>query len=355
MDGRAMNVVLLAPWFRTLAQLHGAELVKHGHDVRVVTTDAHMQASYGLVDEVVVPARLRSPAVVLGARTAWRFAGSPRPDVAVVDETWDPRFLAAARRAERVVVAVHDAVPHDDAQRKAGWQQRLMARTRRGAAEFVCFGDSVAAELAVLGRPVTQLPLTSELPDADAPQPRPAEERRDFVLLGRMHPYKNLEIVLAAWRRHVASGDYAGDRLVVWGTGAVPDIADGSVVVRRAGFDLVGAARELAAFKGSISAYRAASQSGVQVLSMQCGVASIVTRRGALVATQPPELRTRAVDPDDVGGLAAELGRLADPVTAARDGSLSRVWYDARHAQGEVGRRFSALVDRSADVRVTAS
>lgn len=347
-----MNVVLLAPWFRTLAQLHGAELAKHGHDVRVVTTDAHMQASYQLVDEVTVSARLRSAAGVRGAVDVWRSAGTP--DVALLDETWDPRFLAAARRARRVIVAVHDAAPHDEAQRKAGWQQRLMARTRNRAAEFVCFGQSVAAELAPLGRPVTRLPLTSELPDSDAPEPRPASERRDFVLLGRMHPYKNLDVVLAAWRRHVASSDYAGDRLVVWGTGAIPDITDESVVVRREGFDLVTAARELGGFKGSLSVYRAASQSGVQVLSMQCGVASLVTRRGALVETQPPELRARAVDPDDVEGIAAELGRLADPVTAARDGSLSRVWYDARHAQGVVGRRLSALVDGTdaAQVRV---
>jgi hypothetical protein len=349
-----MNVVLLAPWFRTLAQLHGAELAKSGHDVRVLTTDAHMQASYRLVDEVVVPARLRSVDGARGAMTLWRATGAPQPDVALLDETWDPRFLAAARRAERVIVAVHDARPHDDAQRKAGWQQRLMGRTRGAAAEFVCFGDSVAAELAPLGRPVTQLPLTSELPDDLAPAPQPAEARRDFVLLGRMHPYKNLRAVLRAWRLHQTSSDYAGDRLVVWGTGDLPDIDDSTVVVRREGFDLVGAARELATFKGSISAYTAASQSGVQVLSMQCGVASIVSRRGALVATQPPELRDRAVEPDDVQGIAAELGRLAHPVTAARDGSLSRAWYDARHAQGEVGRRLTALVDRSVDVPVAA-
>jgi glycosyltransferase involved in cell wall biosynthesis len=347
-----MNVVLLAPWFRTLAQLHGAELVKHGHDVRVVTTDAHMQASYQLVGEVVVPARLRSAAGVRGAVSAWQ--GTGRPDVAVLDETWDPRFLSAARRARRVIVAVHDAAPHDEAQRKAGWQARLMARTRHRAAEFVCFGDSVAAELSLLGRPVTQLPLTSELPDTAAPEPRAAADRRDFVLLGRMHPYKNLDVVLAAWRRHVASGDYAGDRLVIWGTGAIPDITDDSVVIRPEGFDLVTAARELGRFKASLSAYRAASQSGVQVLSMQCGVAAIVTRRGALADTQPPELRAHAVEPDDVEGIAAELGRLADPVTAARDGSLSRVWYDAQHAQGVVGRRLSALVDGpdAAPVRV---
>ena len=349
-----MNVVLLAPWFRTLAQLHGAELAKTGHDVRVLTTDAHMQASYRLVDEVVVPARLRSIAGVRGALELRRVLRETQPDVALLDETWDPRFLAAARHAGRVIVAVHDANPHDEAQRKAGWQQRLMVHTRNTASELVCFGDSVAAELALLGRPVTQLPLTSELPDGMAPELRSAEARRDFVLLGRMHPYKNLDVVLAAWRRHVASSDYAGDRLVVWGTGDIPDIEDSTVVVRREGFDLVGAAHELATYKGSISAYAAASQSGVQVLSMQCGVAAIVTRRGALVATQPPELRDRAVEPNDVAGIAAELGRLADPVTAARDGSLSQSWYDARHAQGVVGRRLTALVDRSLDVPVAA-
>jgi hypothetical protein len=349
-----MNVALLAPWFRTLAHLHGAELVKSGHDVRVLTTDAHMQASYRLVEENVVPARLRSVAGARGAATLWRVSGAPRPDVAILDETWDPRFLAAARRADRVIVAVHDAVPHDNAQRKPGWQRRLMSRTRMTGAEFVCFGESVAAELALLDRPVTQLPLTSELPDDAAPEPQPADARRDFVLLGRMHPYKNLDVVLAAWRRHVASSDYAGDRLVVWGTGAIPDIDDETVVVRREGFDLVGAARALGRFKASLSVYTAASQSGVQVLSMQCGVASIVSRRGALTATQPPELRDRAVEPDDVAGLARELGRLADPVTAARDGSLSHVWYDARHAQGEVGRRLTALVDRPVDAPVAA-
>ena len=92
----------------------------------------------------------------------------------------------------------------------------------------------------------------------------------------------------------------------------------------------------LAAAKGSVSLYRGASQSGVQMLSMHLGVMPIVSTVGGLPEYQPPALPPVGVD--DVAGLTAAFDELADPLTATLRGAAA-----ARHYADSFG------VDRAAD------
>ena len=73
---------------------------------------------------------------------------------------------------------------------------------------------------------------------------------------------------------------------------------------------------ELASAKGSLVHSRSASQSGVQVMSMQLGIPTLVSTAGALPEYQPPGLSVTGVD--DVEGLARAFDSLADPAEVDR-------------------------------------
>jgi hypothetical protein len=105
----------------------------------------------------------------------------------------------------------------------------------------------------------------------------------------------------------------------------------------------------LAAAKGSVVHYRAASQSGVQLLSMQLGVMPVVSQVGGLPEYQPSVLPPVGVD--DVAGLTAAFDELSDPLTATLRGAAAARhyadWFTVDHAVDglldvltELGRRI---------------
>ena len=133
--------------------------------------------------------------------------------------------------------------------------------------------------------------------------------RRDFLLLGRLQPYKNIDVVLEAWQRHVDGGAWRGDELVLIGDGPLPPVP-ARIRSVASGKDRYSARRTVAAAKGSIAHYRRGSQSGVQVLSMQLGVMPIVSTVGGLSEYQPPGNPPIGID---------------EP-TAGREGRPSTTW-----------------------------
>src|SRR5437879_1155773 len=125
-----------------------------------------------------------------------------------------------ARRGPRVPADhLRPALPADDRARLRTRARPAPARSAnhrpvvaRRAARTVAFSAYVADRLGAV-----VVPLTSDVPDADVP-PEPAQ-RRDFVLYGRMSPYKNVPVALRAWQAHVESDAYRGDRLLLIGDG----------------------------------------------------------------------------------------------------------------------------------------
>lgn len=157
------------------------------------------------------------------------------------------------------------------------------------------------------------------------------EGRRDFVMVGRLNPFKNIDVVLEAWQRHVDCGSWRGDELVLIGDGPLVVQSLPEYVRWRPGtYRYPEVVTTLAAAKGSIAHYRRASQSSVQVLSMQLGVMPIVSTVGGLPEYQPPGCRPVAVD--DVAGLAAAFDDLADPLTATLRGAAAARHYADKFA-----------------------
>ena len=340
-----LRVLWLSPWLRPLARVQVEALRRRGVDVLLVTCDLHPESDAAREYELVLDPRFRTAATWPANIAAWRRIREYRPDVAVVELVRDPRWIALAGRVPRVQL-VHDDRPHDAIEELPAYERAVFDRWGARSAATIAYSDYVAAAIAdrrdVRGTRVEVVPLTSDLDPALVPPLVGPAERRDFMMIGRLHPYKNIDLVLEAWRQHVAGGGWRGDELVLIGdgsyeTGTLPEHAR-----RRTGSyrysDIVAT---LAAAKGSVAHYRRASQSGVQVLSMQLGVTPIVSTAGGLPEYQPPGCP--AIGIDDTAGLVTAFDELADPSIAAVRGAA---------AAGHFAQRYTAdcAAERMLDV-----
>lgn len=327
-----MKVLWLSPWLRTLTRVQVDALRDAGHSALIITTDQHYEKVAARPDERVLDPAIKDPRTLPALARVLAEARRFAPDVVVSEMMHDPRWLPMTRLAPLVQV-VHDDRPHD-AHEVRPWRQRaVLDHQTRAAAAVVAPSRHVAAVLSArFGRRVDVVPLTSDVPEADLPAvPVAADERRNMVLLGRMSPYKNIDVALQAWAAHTGSPSYAGDRLVLLGDGPLDALTlPEHVEWRREHFSYADVLPRLARAKASLAHYRLATQSGVQVLSMQLGVPTIVSDSGGLPEFSSPELPPLGTD--DVDGLRAVFDRLADPGTAARLGAGAREHYERHFA-----------------------
>lgn len=340
------RVLWLSPWTRPAVRVQAEALLRHGAEVLLVTSDQHPESDAARDYELVLDPRFRTAATWLPTFKAWRRVRQYRPDVVIAELVRDPRWIALAGRVPRIQV-VHDDRPHDPDELTPAYERAVFDRWGAGSAATVTYSEYVAAAVAarrdIAGTPVHVVPLASDL-DLDRLPPFVGPEgRRDFVMFGRLNPYKNVGVVLEAWRRHVIGGGWRGDSLVLIGDGPL----DAATLPkhtrwRNGSFRYADVIPALAAAKGSIAHYRRASQSGVQVLSMQLGVMPIVSTAGALPEYQPPGCVPVGID--DIDRLAATFDALADPEIAAAQGAEAARHYARRCSVDLVAERLLQVI-----------
>jgi glycosyltransferase involved in cell wall biosynthesis len=354
-----MKVLWVAPWFRSLANIYGRGLTDEGHEVQIVTSAKHPEPAPTLVEELVCPKHSFDPQWIRSALEAEKLYRSFQPDVVLTDETTDPTFVLLAQRMHAQLLVVHDDGAHDHTHELHGLRRALRATSRRQARHVLTFSDHVAKSVATgewkrRAAEVHQVSLVSDFLDEDVPELRGSDERRDFVFMGRMAPYRNIDHVLLAWAEHVKGPAYRGDRLIVWGAGEwyqthkteISGSADRSVEWRPEVYrysDIRDG--RFSGFKGSLCVYSEASQSGVQLLSAQLGVAPIVSDVGALPEYQAPTLPV--LRPNDLKGLVGALDRLANPDQAARLGRIAHDFYMSNHSERVAGKQLATVLELS--------
>lgn len=319
----ALRAVWLSPQMRPLARVQAEALRARGVDVMLVTTDRHPESGPKRPYEMVLDRRIRTGRSWLTAR---RRICDHRPDVVIVEQVSDPRWLALAGATPRVQL-VHDERHSDDGRRRTA--SRVADYWASRSAATVTYSNyaalAVAARPDVAGTRLRVLPLCSDVDPALVPPFVGPEGRRDFVVAGQFDSQKNIDVVLDAWQRHVDGSSWRGDELVLIGNGPLVIRTLPAYVRWRPGsYRYADVIHTLAGAKGSVALYRGASQSGVQVLSMHLGVMPIVSSVGGLPEYQPPALSPVGVD--DAAGLAAAFDELADPLTATLRGAAA-----ARH------------------------
>jgi glycosyltransferase involved in cell wall biosynthesis len=338
-----MRVLWLSPWMRTLSRVHVEALQDAGHECLLVTSDQHYEKMEPLPYERVLDPRPKDPRTIGPLLGTVSEAKKWRPDVVVVELVWDPRWLLLARLAPMVHL-VHDDAPHDETELRPAWQRRLFSRFSNRATRVVAFSDYVAAQLPY---PASVVPLTSDVREKDLPAE--AAERHDFVLYGRMSPYKNVPVALRAWEQHLTSGQHQGDRLILLGDGPL-DVSEQDLPAhcewRRERYSYSAVLPILGRAKGSVVHYRQASQSGVQLLSMQLGVTPIVSDSGGLPEFQPPG--EPGIGVDDVDGLAKAFADLADPQAAKQRGAASRKHFEETYSAARVAPQLADVLAQAA-------
>lgn len=321
-----MRILWLSPWMRPLARVHAEGLQRAGASVLLVTSDQHPESDAARDYELVLQPNPKKPGSWVQWSKALPTVSRFRPDVVVGELVRDPRWRAFGHGTPRLTL-VHDDRPHDDSERRPRWEDAAFSGWERSAVARIAFSEYVADQIRSLeSTPVHVVPLTSDLDPSRVPALVPAAERRDFVLVGRLNEYKNVEVILQAWQRHRGGPAWRGDELVLVGDGSFAGRLPDSVRWIRGRYSYGDVLEPLSRAKASLVHYRQASQSGVQTLSMQLGVNVIVSTRGALPEFLPPG--EVAIAPDDVGELAAAFDRHADPVTAAATGEAARSHYE---------------------------
>src|ERR1700761_7743674 len=344
-DPNAPRVLWLSPLMRSLARVQAEALRERGVDVLLVTTDRHPESDLPREYELVLDLRFRAASAWL---TAWRRIRDHRPDVVIVEQVRDPRWIALAQGIPRIQV-VHDERRDDDAARGPAIARAVFDRWGSRSAATVTYSNYAAIAVAVrrdvAGTPVNVLPLCSDLDPEKVPPFVGPEERHDFVVAGRLGSQKNIDVVLEAWQRHVDGGNWRGDELLLIGNGPLVIRTLPAYVRWRPGnYRYADVVSTLAAAKGSVAHYRVASQSGVQMLSMHLGVMPIISPVGGLPEYQPPVLPPVGVD--DVAGLAAAFDELSDPLTATLQGAAaSRHYSDLFAVDRAADKLFSLLAD----------
>ena len=322
---KSPRVLWLSPWTRPAVRVQAEGLSRRGAEVLLVTSDRHPESDAARDYELVLDPRFKTAATWLPTVKAWRRIRRFRPDVVIAEIVRDPRWIVLAGRAPRIQV-VHDDQPHDPGEQVPPYERAVFDRWGARSAATVTYSRYVATAVSarrdVAGTPVYVVPLASDVDPHRIPPFVGPEGRRDFVMFGRLNPYKNVDVVLAAWERHVAGEAWRGDELVFIGGGsAVERAMPKHTRVRSGGYRYIDIVGTVAAAKGSIVHHRRASQSGVQVVSMQLGVMPMASTAGGLPEYQPAECPPVGVD--DVAGLAALFDELADPETAAARGAAA--------------------------------
>ena len=326
-----MRILWLSPWVRPIARICTDSLRERGADVMLVTSDLHPESDEARDYETILVGRPVPTKDWINIPRAYQKARRFKPDVVVTEMLRDPRWRVFGSLAPRICFR-HDARPHDETHRRQWWIRSFDPWDARADATVV-FSENVAQCMRDMGQtssPIYVAPLVTDLRPDKVPPFVPGDQRKNFILIGRQRPYKNHGVVFEAWANHARGPAWRGDELVLYGEGDIPQPLPMHARWNRHDFryeDIVG---ELAGAKGSVIHSRNASQSGVQVMSMQLGVAPMVSTAGALPEYQPPGLPVTGID--DVAGLTQVFDALADPAEAGRQGGLSLEHYRTHFA-----------------------
>jgi glycosyltransferase involved in cell wall biosynthesis len=334
-----MRILWLSPWVRPIARICTESLRERGAEVMLVTSDLHPESDQARDYETILVGRPVPTKDWISIPRAYRKARKFKPDVVVTEMLRDPRWRIFGSLAPRICFR-HDARPHDETHRRQWWIRSFDPWDARAAATVV-FSEYVAECMREMGQtrsPIYVAPLVTDLRPDQVPAFVPASGRKNFVLIGRQRPYKNHAVIFDAWSRHTQGRGWRGDDLVLFGEGDIPVALPAHTRWNDHDFrydDIVG---ELAAAKGSLVHSRNASQSGVQVMSMQLGVAPMVSTAGALGEYQPPGLPVTGID--DTAGLARVFDALADSAEAEREGAIALEHYRTHYAPGVAADRL---------------
>ena len=321
--GAETKICWYSPWFVAKQSNYCQILQNAGYEVLLARSDTHFDTSHAVfAPNILLDKQVGKVRKLFEARNRFKQIAPFNPDIILFDIPFRvPELLlgiALARRFSFVTV-IHDAIAHDAAHEVGGMVRllrRVMIKTSKG---IVCFSKNAAGSLAELhpDKPVYAVPLLPSLP----PKQEEVffEERRNFAMIGRWSEYKGFDLGLAIWEKYTSEND-TDSCLDMWCSGLESPLETPENVTWRSfkrytwdDFD-----QALCTYKAVLMPYRSASQSGVQILAWDVGVATLIANLPGLKELQPSCLP--AIDVSNVDAWVEALRTLDAPDTAIRTG-----------------------------------
>ena len=261
------------------------------------------------------------------------------------------------RRGARVVLTVHDLLPHDTAERYRALFQRLYA----GADRMICHSGHVKHRLMdefdVPGERIAVIPhgpFFYDLPGGADPAAvraryRLAEAQQIVLWQGILFPYKGLDLLLDAWA--AVEPAYKNATLVVVGTGSLEMLAEVRAQVARLGLKRVVLDLRFLSTEELTALYRAAAVVvyPYRAITTSGALSTGVALGKAVVASDLPVFREMLTDgsdalltpPGDTAALAGAVLRLL------QDEDLRRKFEAAMHAKDFGARSWRSIAEET--------
>jgi glycosyltransferase involved in cell wall biosynthesis len=239
-------------------------------------------------------------------------------------DLWFVRFFQ--RRGTKIVLTVHDLLPHDTGDRYRSIFLDLYSHVDA----IICHSDHVAAKLeADFGIPTSKLNIIPHGPffyDLDAPMSTQALQSFQiapnmlaFLFQGIILPYKGVDLLLKAWQR--VEQQTSAACLIIAGTGS-PELLDqlrkqalGLGLQRvHLHFHFISTEELVALYRAAdvvVYPYRAVTTSGALATGLALNKAMIASNLSVFQELLTNEQSALLIDPHDTNQFAAALVRLA--------------------------------------------
>ena len=270
----------------------------------------------------------------------------------------------------RLVVAVHNVLPHDRAEREAAGMRWAFTRIYRTADALIAHGDETRRQLVedfAIARERVHVIAHGDFAFAAGGHTRAAaraafdlpDDARMLLAFGALRDYKGIPELIDAFA--AVAGEFPAARLFIVGKPIRVDPAEyrariarhslGGRVVLRAEyvpFEDIGA--YFAACDVAVYPYRNIYQSGALQLAYGAGRPVVATRVGELAATVQHGVNGVLVPPSDPAALAAALRDMLSrtPEELLAMGERSRELAGAHHSWSEAARHTIAVYRRVA-------
>jgi glycosyltransferase involved in cell wall biosynthesis len=240
-------------------------------------------------------------------------------------DLWFVRFFQC--RGTRVILTVHDLLPHDTGQR----YKKLFLNLYSEVNEIICHSDPIAEQLHVeFGVPFAKISIIPHGPFFyDLPTPRaqellhdlgPDEAKLLFLFQGIIFPYKGVDLLLDAWQ--IVESETSEACLVIAGTGSPELLEQLRLQADRLGlqrvhlqFHFISTEELVTLYRAAdvvVYPYRAVTTSGALATGLALGKTIVASDLSVFQELLVNEESALLVDPQDKNQFAFALLRLAE-------------------------------------------
>ena len=275
------RILLVWPWFRTLA-INYAEILSNEHfDVRVITTNKSWDQDESRV-VITLMQEFSFWKFPFDALRIFASAKKFKPDIIFTEKYSDPRFfLLKFLKVPVKVLFIHDVIKHGIEDELTGLRKISEKFTNLKVNELCTFSEFSQNQLIGSHR----ISLLPEYPISRIPRPNAKLDRKNFVTFGRIYPYKNLEWLSSNWE--IISSRLGFEELHIYGLGDI-DLSAQGVQHFNARFERDSLIDQLGQYRCAIFPYLSATQSGTLLLAHIGSVSSVTSDFGGFREYQQP-------------------------------------------------------------------